>query len=93
MARYITRVELHQATSADYDTLHLQMIARRFQRTIPGADGRNYQLPSATYYSFGELTANQVGSLAKTAANLTGRQSWVLTLEYTASAFDLSMAQ
>jgi hypothetical protein len=49
MASYIVRVELHQATSADYETLHTKMDQAGFSRKIKAGDGQVYMLPTAEY--------------------------------------------
>lgn len=49
MASYTARVELHSATAADYETLHVAMQNRGYLRTIVGGDGKTYWLPTGTY--------------------------------------------
>ena len=38
MANFLTRIELHDADSDDYTTLHAAMEAKGFRRTIIGGD-------------------------------------------------------
>ncbi|MBR8142106.1 type V toxin-antitoxin system endoribonuclease antitoxin GhoS [Burkholderia sp. AU19243] len=77
---FITRVELHDATEADYQRLHEEMEARRFFRSIQDQSGTRHQLPTAMYFSQSiELDAGGVRGLAVAAANATGRRSWVIT--------------
>jgi len=77
---FITRVELHDATGDDYETLHREMTARVFHRVIQDDSGRLNRLPTAMYYSQStELNVLGVKELAVQAANATGRRSWVFT--------------
>lgn len=81
MARYITRVELHEATWIDYENLHRYMSEVAFARTIVADDGVRYDLPTATYFFHGLLKAQEVRALAEQAAIRTGRAAWVLVTE------------
>ena len=90
MQKFMTRVELHRAEPAEYELLHLSMVAYRFQKTIKSDDGKVYSLPSGTYYSQGDLTIAEVRELAQKAAQDTGRNYWVLTLEYSLAAWVLN---
>jgi alkyl sulfatase BDS1-like metallo-beta-lactamase superfamily hydrolase len=93
MPNFITRVELHYGTAADYETLHRGMTAQNFSKIIAGADGKIYTLPTATYFSFGEgLTAIQVRELARQAAIATGKNFWILTDAYVDAAWYLNEA-
>lgn len=77
---YITRVELHRATEADYQRLHQEMLDRRFYRTIQADSGEILHLPSAMYYSESDmLDASGVELLAYAAAAATGCAFWVFT--------------
>jgi hypothetical protein len=89
MNSFVTRVELHGAGQQDYDNLHRYMAEARFRRTITDDDGVDYQLPTATYYSRGVLSAQDVRTLAKGAANRTGRPSWVMVTEERFSCWEL----
>lgn len=81
MAGFVTRVELHSATSEDYDKLHAQMDARGFRRTITGDNGKNYHLPSATYYVSSSSTIAEIRDSARAAATAIGKGSWIVTTE------------
>lgn len=87
MANFITRVELHQASWQDYESLHKQMEARGFSRAIRSNDGVWYKLPTAEYVLSATLTATQVRDLATLAANATGRSNSVLTCDYGSAAW------
>ena len=78
MNQFITRVELHNGTSEDYEKLHAAMARAGFSRTIRGSDGVTYHLPWAEYYANTTGTIEQVRSAAVSAANTTGRTSAVL---------------
>lgn len=73
MASFTTRVELHQASSQDYDNLHAAMAREGFSREIVAADGNWYQLPTAEYDRSAEMTIEQISSSAQTAANSIGK--------------------
>jgi hypothetical protein len=69
MAQFTTRVELRRATEEDYSRLHSAMEQCGFSRTIKGADGNTYALPSAEYERSGaDLTGEQVHNDAWRAA-------------------------
>jgi hypothetical protein len=68
MATYITRIELHQAASGDYTTLHSAMEKEGFERTITSDQGVTYHLLEAMYYRDTSLTRQQVLESAKSAA-------------------------
>ena len=75
MPQFITRVELHSGTSADYNALHKHMVARNFHQFIIGDDGKRYHLPTAMYYSHGPYqTVQSVRDMAKQAADLTAKK-------------------
>jgi len=90
MKQFLTRVELHGATLGDYTTLHTEMARLKFWRTIQNVAGQEFQLPTAEYRSFGEITVADVASLAKSAANKTGKSSSVITVEFVNSVFYLN---
>lgn len=81
MAQFTTRIELHDATWANYDTLHAQMESRGLSRKIKSDDGIWYHLPTAEYNFEGEKTRSQVLDLAKASATATGRKFAVLVTE------------
>lgn len=78
MARFTTRVELIDGEAEDYNTLHQEMENRFFTRTIIAEDGTEYYLPPAEYNRIGNYTREQVLNAAKTAANITGKESRIL---------------
>ena len=67
MPDFITRVELH-GPNPDYEQLHREMAARHFYRTIVGNTG-TFVLPTAMYFSFGDLSVFNVQKLAEDAAS------------------------
>jgi len=89
MVKFLTRVELHGASGAQYDQLHKAMLANKFTKTIVDDTGREFLLPTAEYFSYGNLTAEQVRELARAAAATTGVKYWVLTMEYASAAWYL----
>jgi hypothetical protein len=81
LATFTTRVELHRADDEDYETLHTAIEQRGFSRSITGADGVAYHLPTAEYSYIGSMTRNEVLTLAKEAAGETNRKHGVLVTE------------
>lgn len=81
MAKFTTRVELHDADDDDYDELHKSMAAKGFIRTITSDDGDTYRLPPAEYNREANVSRNQVLEDAKIAAARTGRDYAVLVTE------------
>jgi hypothetical protein len=81
MAQFTTRVELHRATGEDYARLHSAMEQCGFSRTIQGADGNTYLLPTAEYErSGGDLTSDQIHNDAwRAAASVSQRFSILIT--------------
>jgi hypothetical protein len=82
VAYFMIRVELHSATSDDYNTLHAAMEAAGFSRTVPASDGKHYYLPSGMYFldSYAETAAN-VRDRADAAATTTGKSHGILVTE------------
>lgn len=68
MAKFTTRVELHDAKSTDYDKLHEQMEAKGFTKTWKTDGGTVYHLPTAEYDYRGDKSKDEVLELAKGAA-------------------------
>jgi hypothetical protein len=81
MASFTTRVELHGATSQDYDVLHAWMHAEGFKRTIRAENGVEYHLPTAEYDLAGGYSVMMVRDKAARAASKTGRRFWILVTE------------
>ncbi len=88
MARFITRVELHNANYSDYETLHKAMEAEGFSRLIQESDGTWYYLPTAEYYRICTLTLQQVLDSAERAASKTQRKYGVILSETTSSTWN-----
>jgi hypothetical protein len=80
--KFLVRVELHNATYTDYETLHKAMAARGFQRTIRGGDGTLYYLPTAEYTAETTQSGDQVRTAADNAASTTGKPHGVLAVQY-----------
>jgi hypothetical protein len=87
MANFTVRVELHQATGADYDVLHVAMEQKGFSRFITGDNGQTYHMPWAEYSGSGNLTSVQVRDIARAAADITGKSNAVLVSESTTRAW------
>jgi hypothetical protein len=81
MASFTTRVELHDATYNDYDTLHKAMEVEGFLRLIKSDNGTWYHLPTAEYNRITDLTRAQVLDSAKRAATKTKKAFAVLVTE------------
>jgi len=81
MAHYTTRVELHGAVEADYQTLYAAMEELGFSRTIVGHDGFTYQLPASEFNFEGEIPIDTVLDKAKYAAETTDRECEILVSE------------
>lgn len=78
MAQFIVRVELHDATSKDYDALHAAMAAEGFGQTVRSTESVVYQLPTAEYYISVDLSTEEVRGKAKVAAGTTGKKFSIL---------------
>lgn len=81
MTKYITRVELHRATEADYFKLHTAMEQKGFKRQIQSDDGKVYKLPPAEYYVDTTSNIAQVQQAAQHAANLTSLKNAILVAQ------------
>jgi hypothetical protein len=81
MAQFIIRVELQRATGEDYGRLNSAMEQCGFSRTIRGADGNTYVLPTGEFERGGEdLTGDQVHSDAwRNVASVSQRFSILIT--------------
>jgi hypothetical protein len=90
MATFLTRVELHGASGADYEQLHAEMAKLQFRRTVVADDGTTYQLPTAEYISNSELPIESVRDLAYVAVKATGRTGWVISVRYDVAAWILA---
>lgn len=79
MNTFITRIELHYASEADYDNLHAAMARVGYFRTIASGDGPIYHLPWAEYCAVADWTLDGARTAAANAAATTGRSFAVLT--------------
>jgi hypothetical protein len=70
MARFYVRVELHGGTWLDYLTLHANMAAEGFGRTVESG-GENHRLPSGEYTAETDATPDDVYAAACRAASVT----------------------
>ena len=83
MAKFTTRVELHDGDDDDYSNLHKYMREEGFSRTIEGSDGKRYRLPTAEYNRIEELNCDDVRDSAVRAAKRTGCSFALLVTEGT----------
>jgi hypothetical protein len=81
MSVFITRVELHDAESEDYDNLHKYMEDEGFSRTISSDANVEYHLPTAEYLITGNYTRSQVLQKAKSAAGKTNKIYGIIVTE------------
>lgn len=82
MANFLARVELHGASSQDYENLHAAMEQAGFSRRIQSSDGVWYHLPTAEYYcSTTTAATDRIRDVAAQAAGTTGRRAGVLVAE------------
>jgi hypothetical protein len=81
MPNFLTRVELRDASAADYTALEKRMEALGFIRTIRADDNRTHLLPTGNFVGFGEGTTQQVRDLATQAAAETGKAFGILVVE------------
>jgi hypothetical protein len=87
MAKFTTRVELHDADYDDYETLHAAMKAEGFTRTISNGN-QEYYLPTAEYNREAALDKSQVLASAKRAAANTHKKYAVLVTESNGRTWD-----
>jgi len=80
MTSFTTRVELHAATTKDYEELHAAMVRGGFSRTIATAEGR-WKLPTAEYRLTANLTAVEVRDKAYAIASTIRPKPWVFVTE------------
>jgi hypothetical protein len=90
MAMFITRIELHSTSEADYTRLHSEMANRGFSRSIQGADANWYRLPAAEYWYEGNATTESIFKLAESAADMTGSNSWIVVSATSGCRFRLA---
>ncbi|MDM1071081.1 type V toxin-antitoxin system endoribonuclease antitoxin GhoS [Empedobacter brevis] len=88
MAEFITRVELTDANSDDYSTLHEEMDNEGFTKTIKDGNGIEYKLPDATYsYVSSVLNKSDVLQKAKKAASKTNKSYKILVTQSAGSTW------
>ena len=79
MGCFMTRVELHGGTAADYEKLHEAMRLQGFSRNIKGSSGRLLRLPTAQYHlESSKLNRSQVHKKAVLAAVTIGKDFAIL---------------
>jgi hypothetical protein len=88
MTRFMIRVELHNASEAQYIRLHELMAARGLFRIIVGDDNKKYWLPPAEYTTLSELTRDQVRGIAKACAAAVVTRYAVVVAEATAVTWE-----
>ena len=94
MPNFITRIELREGTTADYEKLSTRLEALGFERAIRADDGRVHQLPQGEYVGSGDGTTAQVRDLAVQAAGESGRAFGIVAVEFErASWFGLTVIE
>lgn len=68
MSNFTVRIELHNASSDDYEKLHEEMENAGFSRTITTESGAVHHLPAAEYSYSGKITTEEVRDLARDTA-------------------------
>ena len=93
MSNFVVRVELHNASEADYEKLHKAMSVAGYKRHVVGGYGASYQLPSATYdKSTGSATpATVVRDQVQAIADSIRANAWVYVNRYDDSAWCLAV--
>ena len=93
MANYVARIELHNASHDDYETLHAAAQRRGLLRTIVASDGKKYQLPTGTYVVENtNATLQQVYDAAEAAATETRKKFWVVVADWSSARWSLQAA-
>ncbi|MBD2814238.1 type V toxin-antitoxin system endoribonuclease antitoxin GhoS [Xenorhabdus sp. Flor] len=64
MANFTVRVELHNASSSDYENLHEKMERAGFERSITTENGTVYHLPDAEYSISSDKSTDEIRDLA-----------------------------
>lgn len=78
MAYFITRIELHGAsTYVDYQRLHTNMESRGFSRTVD-LGGSKRHLPTAEYFHADSVATQVIMNKAQAAAAATGKSAAIL---------------
>ena len=93
MANYVARIELHNASYSDYETLHAAAQRRGLSRTIVSNDGTRYQLPTGTYVAENtNATLEQAYEAAQAAASETRKVFWTVVADWASARFSLQKA-
>ena len=80
MPKFMVRIVLHDAkTWGPYDQLHDPMIAKGFERELPGKKAA-YHLPLGEYWYQGDSTAADVRVLAAAAVESAGQDFGVIVV-------------
>lgn len=83
MIDFITRIELRDASIAQYELLHTAMARQGFSRTVITDTGKKLHLPWAEYYMQSVKTLAQVLESAKLAVGTTGVASYSVLVNRT----------
>lgn len=81
MAEFIVRIELRNAKSADYHYLHNKMIQIGFLSTIPAADKKRYELPTAMFYANTSQSKEEIFAIAESIANTVSLKNWIVVIQ------------
>lgn len=81
MTMFSIRVELHGASSSDYEALATSLASINVVDTIVGDNGIRYKLPPAEYNYVGQATMEQVHEAIRAATSTVGRPYAVVTNE------------
>jgi hypothetical protein len=74
VAKFTTRIVLHDADWDDYNDLYTYMDQEGFTDEITSSDGTTYKMPDAEYDIVGSFDLDDVLAIAKRAAGKTGRK-------------------
>ena len=89
MAWYLVRIELHDASSDDYEILHQAMKDAGFLTKIEDDNGIWYKLPTAEYYINSQLSVDNLWAKATVVAETTERSFWLIVVSFTLARFSL----
>ncbi|ENG0954564.1 hypothetical protein ABSL26_004412 [Yersinia enterocolitica] len=91
MADFTIRVELHDADSDDYETLHEKMNAKGYKKEI-STEGKTYKLPTAEYVCSKDLSTSEIRDDVLRIANSVKPKSDVLVTKSAGRAWSLNRA-
>ncbi|EMR8965805.1 DUF2622 domain-containing protein [Yersinia enterocolitica] len=87
MSRFTVRIELHNADSDEYESLHEKMEAKGYSREITATSGKTYRLPDAEYtYSSSTKDEGAVADDVQSIANSVKAKSGVMVTKSAGSA-------